>query len=467
MPGHRSSAILFSMENKPPQRNIALTVSVLSAFVVPFMGSSVNIALPSIGREFSLDAVMLNWIATAYILSAAMLLLPFGKVADMRGRARMLISGITVMMLASLGCALAGSETVLIACRFAQGMGGAIIFGTSTAILTSVFPANERGKVLGYTVASTYFGLSCGPVLGGFLVHNLGWRSIFWVTVPLCAAAFIAALRLDRRHEPDLKKFDFAGSLLYGISLVSLVYGFSLLPRVSGAVSVILGMAGIAGFIVLENTIPNPLLNISLFVKNRVFAFSNLSALINYSATFATGFLLSLYLQYVKGLSPQHAGMVLIFQPVVMALFSPFAGRLSDRIEPRIVSSAGMALCCTGIFLLSRIQNNTGMTFIMADLAVLGLGFALFSSPNTNAVMSSVERKDYGVASATLGTMRMVGQMLSMGVAMLVIALFVGKVKITPEYFPQFLRSVQVCFAIFAVLCFAGIFSSLVRGKLR
>ncbi|HEX9899696.1 MAG TPA: MFS transporter, partial [Candidatus Methylomirabilis sp.] len=200
---------------------------------------------------------------------------------------------------------------------------------------------------------------------------------------------------------------------------------------------------------------------------NAVFTFSNLAALINYSATFAVTFLLSLYLQYTKGLGPRDAGLILVSQPLVMAAFSPIAGRLSDRIEPRTVASLGMAFTVLGLVLLAFLGEGTPLAFIVATLVILGFGFALFSSPNTNAVMSSVDRRLYGVASATLGTMRLSGQMLSMGIAMLVFALYVGRVRIGAANPASFLYSLKVAFAIFAILCFFGIFASLARGRLK
>jgi len=216
-----------------------------------------------------------------------------------------------------------------------------------------------------------------------------------------------------------------------------------------------------------EIRVGSPVLNMNLFRNNTVFAFSNLAALINYSATSAVGFLLSLYLQYVKALSPQNAGLVLVSQPVMMAIFSPLAGRLSDRIEPRIVASVGMALTTIGLLPFVFLNEGTPLGFIVASLVLLGFGFALFSSPNTNAVMSSVEHRFYGVASATLGTMRLTGQMLSMGIAMLILAIYVGKVQITAEYYALFLTSLKTAIGVFAVLCFVGIFASLARGKVR
>jgi MFS family permease len=211
----------------------------------------------------------------------------------------------------------------------------------------------------------------------------------------------------------------------------------------------------------------SPLLNMILFFYNAAFAFSNLAALINYSATFAVTFLMSLYLQYIKGFNPQHAGLILVSQPLIMAVFSPLAGRLSDRIEPRVVASIGMGFTAAGLFLFTSLHRETHLAFIVTGLVLLGFGFALFSSPNTNAVMSSIEKRFYGVGSATLGTMRLTGQMFSMGIAMVIFAIHIGSARITPEYYPQFLTSLRTGFIIFSSLCFGGIFASLARGKVR
>ena len=230
---------------------------------------------------------------------------------------------------------------------------------------------------------------------------------------------------------------------------------------------ILIGAVGVVAFVKWEMKVKSPVLNIGLFRNNTAFALSNLAALINYSATFAVAFLLSLYLQYIKGLSPQNAGLILVAAPVVQAIFSPLAGRLSDRIEPRIVASAGMGLTVISLVLLTFLGEKTSLGFIVASLVVLGFGFALFSSPNTNAVMSSVEKRFYGVASGTLATMRQIGMTFSMGMAMLLFSLYIGRVQITPEYYSLFLKSVNVAFVIFAALCFAGTFASLARGKIR
>ncbi|GAG39435.1 unnamed protein product, partial [marine sediment metagenome] len=242
------------------------------------------------------------------------------------------------------------------------------------------------------------------------------------------------------------------GSIIYSLSLAAIIYGFTLLPGLAGAVLIAAGVSGMIGFVYWELKVEYPVLTISLFRENTVFAFSNLAALINYSATFAVTFLMSLYLQYIKELSPEQAGTIMVAQPVVMAIFSPFAGRLSDRVDPRIVASIGMATAVVGLALLIFLTETTSTGYIITSLIILGFGFALFSSPNTNAIMGSVERKSYGVAAATLSTMRLVGQNLSMGIAMLIFALFIGKVQITPEYYEEFLVGIRVAFIVFSVL---------------
>lgn len=344
-----------------------------------------------------------------------------------------------------------------------------MIFTNGVAILTSVFSILERGKVLGINVGAVYLGLSLGPILGGFLTQNLGWRSIFLINVILgvIIIAFIFWKLKGEWAEAKGEKFDLTGSIIYSLTLIVIMYGFSLLPSISGTWLILLGALGVLAFVKWETKLESPVLDIHLFRNNRVLTFSNLAAFIHYSATFAVGFLLSLYLQFIKGLGPQSAGLILVCQPIMQAIFSPFSGRLSDRIEPRIVASMGMMLTGLGLSLFIFLNEKTTLTFIVISLILLGFGFGLFSSPNTNAVMSSVEKRFYGVVSGILGTMRMTGQMFSMGMTMLIFAVFVGRVQITPEYYPFFLKSVKVAFAFFTALCFGGVFASLARGKVR
>jgi EmrB/QacA subfamily drug resistance transporter len=444
----------------------ALLVATLANFLTPFMGSSVNIALPAIGAEFAADAIELSWIPTSFLLAAAMVAVPFGRIADIYGMKRIFRYGITLFTLASLLTALAPSAHWLIVFRVLQGIAGGMIFVTGLAIITSVFPPEERGKAIGINIATVYIALSLGPVLGGLMTQYLGWRSLFFAMIPLGLVVLaVTWWKLDKEWAASRgERFDLKGSLYYSLVLVMLMYGFSILPGLEGMVLVLFGIIGFMGFVRYELRVASPLLNVRLF-KNRTFAFSNLAALINYSANFTVGFLLSLYLQYIKGLDAESAGLILVAQPVVQAVFAPLAGRLSDRFQAQKLASLGMALCTLGLFIFTFLTARTGIAVIGGALVILGLGFAFFSPPNTSAIMGSVEKRFYGVASAMVSTMRLLGQMLSMGLALMVFALFIGNVQITPVQYPALLTSIHTVFIICTILCFVGIFVSLARGN--
>jgi EmrB/QacA subfamily drug resistance transporter len=448
-----------------------LIATTLAGFLTPFMDSATTVALPSISQQFAMDAVALSWIRTAYLLAAAMFLVPFGKIADIYGRKKIFTYGTAIFTLAALLIGSSTSPAMLISFRALQGFGSAMIFGTGVAILTSVFPPEKRGRVMGINVAAVYLGLSLGPSIGGVLTQAqpLGWRNIFFTTALLGLIVLVFTLwRMSGEWaEAKGESFDMIGSLIYALALVALMYGFSRLPGLWGAGLIGLGALGLAVFAAWEIRARNPVLNIKLLANNRPFAFSNLAALINYGATSAVAFLLSLYLQYIHALTPQRAGLVLIAQPIVQATLSPLTGWLSERIEARIVASAGMACTTVGLALLILVGPATSLWAIVAILILLGFGFALFSSPNMNAIMGSVEKRFYGVASGMLATMRLMGQTLSMGIATLLFVLYIGRVQITPEYYASFLASMKTAFAIFAALCLAGIFASLTRGNIR
>jgi len=446
-----------------------LLVATLTFFLFPFMASSVSIALPSIGKDLSLDAVTLGWIATAYLLSSAVLLVPFGRIADIYGRKRIFVIGMVIFTAASFLSGLASSGTMLISFRVLQGIGVAMLAGTGIALLTSAFPIDERGRVLGINGMAAYAGLALGPVLGGVLTQHLGWRSIFLLTMPL-GLAVIGVVLWKLKGEPTAakgEKFDFAGSMTYSLALVALVYGFTLLPAMQGVWLVLVGVVGLSVFARRQMRNKSPVLDINLFRNSKAFSFSSLATLLEYSPMLVVSFLISLYLQYVKGWNPESAGLILVAMPAMAAIVSPLAGRLSDRIEPRIIASAGMTLTTTGIVIFVFLNDRTPMGLIIGNMILLGLGHALFASPNINAVMSSVPKTAYGVASAMVATMRQIGMVLGMGIAMLMFALYIGRFEITPEYYPLFQESMRTSFIILAILCFGGIFVSLARGKVR
>lgn len=451
------------------QQKFILLASTLASFLTPFMGSATNLALPAVVRAFELSAVTLGWTVTAYLLTTAIFLVPMGRLADMIGRRKIFITGIIVFLTGTLFSGLAFSGASLIAFRLIQGIGGAMIFSTSIALLTSHFLPENRGRVLGINTAATYTGLSLGPVLGGLLVHYFGWRSVFLFSlVPGLLALYLVTRAYSHTPGPadrSLAGFDAKGSAIYGLGLVCFMLGFARWPAAYGFGLAAAGLALLVLFLFFEGRQPEPVLDTALFRKNRTFAYSNLAALINYSSTFAVSYMLSLYLQYIHGFTPRTAGLVLVTQPAVQAIFSPAAGRASDRIEPRILASAGMGLTVIGLAALSFLNPEISMLTVVLGLVLLGIGFGLFSSPNTNAIMGAVEPKNYGVASATLATMRMVGQMFSLGLTMMIISVVMGNVRITPENYPLFVKSLRLTLTLFAGLNFGGIFASLARGK--
>ncbi|RJQ70228.1 MAG: MFS transporter [Desulfobacteraceae bacterium] len=451
------------------QERCALFVATLTSFMGPFMISAVNVALPAIQAELSVNAVQLSWIATAYLLATAIALVPAGRVADIYGRKKIFSAGLLLYTLSSTLAALVPTIGWLIALRVIQGFGAAMFVTTGMAILTSIFPPQRRGRAIGMYVAAVYIGLSVGPSVGGILTQHAGWRSLFALMLPLGAASVWVTLRFlkgewaDARGEP----FDLTGSALYAGAVFALVYGATLLPRQQAFLLIAAGAGGLVAFARHTRRSAHPVFDLTLFQTNHTFVFSSLAALINYAATFAVTFVLSLFLQYIKGLPPQAAGMVLVAQPLVMAIFSPLAGRLSDRVEPRLLATAGMLITAVGLAGFILLRPQTGLVFIVGNLVWLGFGFALFSSPNMSAIMGSVDKRQYGIASATVAIMRLMGQMTSMAVATVVLTLFMGRAPIQPGTFPLFLESVKTILTISFAFCLAGVYFSLSRGNLR
>lgn len=454
------------MTDKELKRSV-LTVTAFASFLTPFMGSSVNLALPSIGNEFDVNAVTLNWIVSSYMLSTSILLLPAGRVGDILGRKKIFTAGLVIFTLTMILLTFTPNIKWLIGARVLQGLGSAMLFATNLAILTSVFPPGERGRAMGINVTAVYIGLSSGPFLGGLLTRYLGWRSIFAFLVPMgiISLILIRTRMKDEWAEAKGESFDWQGTVIYGLSLAAIMYGFSKLPSVAGWVITAAGIILMPLFVMREKRTKHPLFDITLISKNRVFAFSNLAAFIHYAATSAIGFFLSLYLQYIKDLGPRDAGFVLMCWPLTMALISPAAGKLSDKQNPGVLASIGMGITSAGLIMLCFLTAGTSLVFVVAILVIIGIGFSLFSSPNTNAIMSSVEKKQLGNASGMIGTMRNAGQTFSMAIALMLLALFMGQARIDPSNYPQLLGAMKSGFIIFSVLCIAGIFASLARNN--
>jgi MFS family permease len=400
-----------------------------------------------------------------------MFLLPVGRWGDLTGIRRLFKWGVVLFTLASLLCSLAGSGFWLIAFRFVQGIGGALTSTTGPAILVSAFSPQNRGRVLGISVSAVYMGLAMGPFAGGFLTQMMGWRSIFWASSLLGVLTILIAFLFLGRDPAAIakegRKLDLKGTVFYMVGLLTMVYGSARIPGVLGWLLMGGGALSLLVFWFFESRSKWPVFNTRLFTRNRLFAFSNLAALINYSATFAIVFLLSLYLQKIQSFSPRQAGSILIAQPVMMALFSPFAGRLSDRVQPRYLASLGMTMCSIGLVAFALLSENSPVWLIVGLLLWEGLGFAFFSSPNMNTIMSSVEKSQYGQASGSAATMRVVGQMVSMIIATLFFSCLFGAQKVDEVQTPLFLKAMRWAFLSFSAIGIAGIYFSFNRGRMN
>ncbi|HOP03543.1 MAG TPA: MFS transporter [Tenuifilaceae bacterium] len=441
-----------------------------TSFMGTFLISSVNIALPAIEKSFGLDAIKLSWVVTSFLLATAIFLLPVGRWGDMVGVRRIFKIGVLIFTFASLLCGFVNHGILLIILRFLQGIGAAFTSTTGPAILVSAFLPQHRGRVLGISVSAVYLGLAFGPFVGGFITQYLGWRSIFHVSSVLGILTTIIAftfLGSDGVAEDQSKKIDLRGTLFYVLGLFALVYGSSNIPDLFGWLLMAAGVIALVVFWNFEKSSSLPVINTKLFTQNRLFAFSNLAALINYSATFAIVFLLSLFLQKILGLSPQSAGSILIAQPITMAIFSPVAGRMSDSVQPRYLTTLGMIMCTIGLASFAFVSASTSILQIVIQLIWVGLGFALFSSPNMNTIMSSVSKTQYGLASGSAATMRVIGQIVSMTIATLFFAVLFGKqtVDMVPSHIFQ--KMIKWGFLCFALISSIGIYFSYYRGKVK
>ena len=447
-------------------KNTALLVVALGSFLIPFMGSSLNIALPIIQKDLAVNIILLSWIPTVFVLANAAFILPFGRLGDIIGRKKIFTYGVIIYTTASLLAGISNSGTSLIFFSFMQGFGCSMIFATGVALLSSVYPAHQRGEALGIYVTAVYIGLFLGPILGGFLAQNFGWRSIFLFNIPFgLLLIFLIRLRLPGEWKgSEGEKFELKGSLIYTLSIVAILYGFSSFQTFIGRIVLVVGILGFTVFVLNEKRSLNPILRLSIF-KSRVSSLSALSLLLMNIATTAMWTLLSLYFQDILHLGPQITALIISVQPLMVALLSTPVGRLSDRFDKRIFAAAGMIVTTIGLLILSQLTYYTSLLIPVTGLLLVGIGLGLFASPTTNRFIESIEGRDYGMGSATLSTMIYAGQTMSLGIMLFIFAIFLGNVQITPSNFQGFLISLKTAFTVFAAVSGVGLIVTILNWK--
>lgn len=443
------------------ERRILCIVMIVS-FINPFTSSALNLALPDIGHMYNATESQLSWMIGAFLMTSTICIMPLGALADRLGKRFVFLLGSSIFMLSSYAVYFVTSITGLLVLRVIQGIGSASIFATSLAIVSLVYSPERRGKAMGLTIGAVYSGLSLGPVIGGALNYYLGWQSIFYFIALFCtlAAVLTKMTMTEFPRNQQLSHFDRTGTVLYALSLSAMMFGLSeLLASPYAPYALAGGIVLFIFFLWREQHQPSPIVPIRLFTRYRVFTCSSLAAMLNYGATFAIAFLLSFYLQRILGFSSRDAGIILLVQPILMAILSPFTGSLSDRIPGGWLASAGMASIAVGLAILAFTITTAALPVIIVCLLIIGLGFSLFTAPNNNEIMKSVPKEDYGAASSIVGTVRLIGQVFSTATVTLILSRTDGGSS------NMLLHNIQLAFIVFTIICLIGIVPSLIRNK--
>jgi len=447
---------------------MVLATVCIAQFMAPFMLTAVGVALPSLGRDLGASAMQLGLIEQLYVVSLAMAMLTFGRFGDIVGQRRVMLPGLALFTGLTCSLGFTTSVNMILFQRFFQGLGAAMMLSGSLALVAAAYPPEIRGRKIGLVSAFTYAGLSMGPVLGGYVTGHFGWRLVFLMSAPLGLAATGMCLFGMREAVKNAsgERMDWRGGLAYAASVGLVMLGAAHARELPlGPAMIAGGILGLALFLRLQTHTPCPLLDVGLLRRNHFFTLSCLAALGSYAATFGLTFFMSLYLQYAKGLPPRLAGFVLLAQPVMQVIASPLSGRLAERMAPARLATIGMLISAAGLFAAAvTIGPDTPIWLLVLELAVIGMGFGVFVTPNSTAIMASVQKRQFGLASGMIASMRTLGMAVSMTSITLIFALFMQDAAIGPDTLPAFLTSLRVGLTAFAIYSCLGVLLSLLRG---
>ena len=449
-------------------QNSTLMVVVVTNFTTLFAITSLNIAVPQIGLEFHASATSLTWVVISFIFVVALLPIPFGKIADIYGRALIYKLGMLLFCISSFFNIFAANMPVFLLLRVLQGIGAALIFATSIAVLAEVFPANKRGSVIGLSSTAVFLGQACGPSIGGIITRFFGWRALFVIISALNLYSLITAIvRLPKSSgSKTISRPNPSNMFLHIVSLGLFLFGLvTLSQRLWPVIIFAAGCVLLVIYVKYELRSDAPVIEMRLFSGNRVFGLSSLAALLNYAAIFAVSYLLSIYLQLVKGLGADLAGYIMISQPIVQTILAPIAGRLADRKQPATIACIGLACSAGALFMFSLLNEQAPIPYILAGTVLTGLGIGLFVSPNSAMIMGSVSKEDYGVAASVVSTARGIGQVIGMAMLTIITNATIGDVPIAEVSPALIVNNMHISFLIFSGICVAAIFISLKRRE--
>lgn len=445
-----------------------IIIAVLANFLAAYTSNTVVMALPQIAYELNLSNIMQNWIVTIYLITIAVLSVPLGKIASKKGFKRSFIFGSIIFFLGAIGTVLASDIPTLFFFRIFQAIGASFTFVCALSMIVSAVPPNKRGAAIGINIASGHIGISLAPVLGGFLTYNFGWRSIFIITFPISILIILFTIFKvkDEWTLGEDDKIDIIGGIVYALGITTFIYGFTTLNQLKGLIFTTIGIIILLLFIIFEIKSETPIFDISLY-KNKIFTLSNIAYLFSYIGVFAVTTIMNYHFQYIRSWNPDITGLILLATPLTQSIITPYSGRLSDRVNPQKLCSFGMFIVTISLIILVSVNGKTDLWIIVFALAMEGLGYGLFLSPNTNSIMSSIPRENTGMGSAAVTTIRMIGQTLSIGLLSLVFAIVMGNVLISPKVYPELAKSCQITLIIGVVLTIISLIASLISMKIN
>ncbi len=459
------------VRGKPYYRFLVLATVCVGTFMATLDSSIVNVAMPIVAKEFQVGLGTLQWVVTAYLLTIASLLMAFGRLADILGKNKVYAAGFLGFMIGSALCGLADNVSQLVAYRVVQAVGAAMLMANGMGLVTSVFPAHERGRALGISGSVVAAGSLAGPGLGGLLVNALGWRSIFYINIPVAIIGFLAAVILLPKDQDiaDNQSFDFAGAFLFAGGITTFLLSLSEGQQLGWVSLPVLSLAALAllftvSFMYVELKVKQPMIDLTLF-KNRLFLAGNIAGLISFVTMFFVVFLMPFYLDKVLALKPYQIGLMMTPFPLAMLVTAPLSGWFSDRVGPLYLTTGGLALVTLGLAMLSTISLHTPLWAIAAYAALIGVGAGLFQSPNNSSVMSTVPPPKLGVAGGVVATVRNVGMVIGVALA---VSLFNTRQAYLQQTLPEkeaFVQSLSFVFLVAAVINVLGIAVSAVRGR--
>ncbi len=460
-----------------------LIITTIGVFMSSLDSSIVNIAFYTMSNDLNASFDIIQWIPIIYLLVMAITLISFGRVSDLKGRKIFFLLGIFFFTFSSFLTTFATSGLMVVFFRAIQGIGSAFIAANAASMITDIFPHKETGKALGINVATIYVGLVIGPVLGGFIIQFTTWRFIFFINVPIGIILFIISWFKLKKIDQGIKeeRFDFQGTFFFGLFLATLLLGLTFTSKEGWSSYIVLllfsiSILSIILFIFIENKTKDPLFDLRLFRVNKIFAFANFAALMNYTALSGVSFILSIYLQSILEMPPAITALYLLPTTMTMAIISPLSGRLSDKYGTRNLTTLGMSIMAIGLIFLALVIRLLPLIYIIITQFIVGIGIGLFSSPNNSAIMNSVKPRDHGIAAGMLSTMRVVGQSTSIALLSALLTIFIPLTLlnsilertvtiIDSQIKIKFILGIQLVLVVSTIICIIGAILSFLRSK--